>query len=153
MNWNSKDIQIFSVEREYIDTAVIPLMPVALGEGIKRAAEQGEFIQLLSLHLERQFKGRTLILPPFTYMKEPQEEMEELRTWTTNAKETGFSYVFYLTSDPRWQSIKDECKGALIYIPSIPLEHMDDQYKHSIMEKQLKSLIDDIVQAWQARND
>jgi len=30
---------------------------------------------------------------------------------------------------------------------------MDDQYKHSIMEKQLKSLIDDIVQAWQARND
>lgn len=140
-------------EREYIDTAVIPLVPVVLGDGIKRAAEQGEFIQLLSLHLERQFKGRTLILPSFSYMKEPNENIEALESWTMHAKEAGFSYVFYLTSDPRWQSIQDECKGTLIHIPSIPLEHMDEQHKHTVMENQLKTLIEKIVQAWQGRND
>jgi len=153
LNWTSKDIHIFDGEREYIDTAVIPLMPVVLGEGIKRAAEQGEFIQLLSVHLERQFKGRTLLLPHFTYIEEPKKEIEKIENWTDKATEAGFTYIFYLTSDPRWQSLNKDLKGTLIYIPSIPLEHMDEHYKHSVMDNQLKNLIGEIIKAWQVSND
>ncbi|MBS4217313.1 YpiF family protein [Bacillus sp. FJAT-49711] len=153
MNWSSKDITLFNAEREYIDTAVIPLMHVALDDGIKRAAEQGEFIQLLSVHLERQFKGRILVLPPFTYFKEPDYKRDELIDWSKRAKEAGFSYVFYLTSDPKWKALNKDLLGSLIYIPSIPLENMDEHYKHSVIDNQLKSLIEDIIKAWQIEND
>ncbi|WP_283955948.1 DUF2487 family protein [Heyndrickxia sporothermodurans] len=36
-----------------------------------------------------------------------------------------------------------------MWLPSVPLEHMDEQYKHSIMEDQVKQLINIIVQKWQ----
>ncbi|MCR2820231.1 YpiF family protein [Lederbergia panacisoli] len=153
LNWSAKDITLFNAEREYIDTAVIPLMPVALDDGIKRAAEQGEFIQLLSIHLERQFKGRILVLPPFTYLKGPDNKGDELVDWSNKAKEAGFSHVFYLTSDPKWKSLNKDFPGTLIYIPSIPLENMDEHYKHSVMDNQLKTLIEDIIKAWQTGND
>ncbi|MBW8349079.1 YpiF family protein [Bacillus sp. IITD106] len=151
MNWTAKDVHVYTTEREYIDTAIIPLMPVILDGGIKRAAEQGEFIQLLSIHLERQFRGRTLILPPFAYVKDPNEIIEELDSWTNNAKQAGFSYVFYLTSDPKWKPLNEACNGTLIYLPSIPLEHMDEQHKHSVIDNQLKGLIGEIINAWQEK--
>ncbi|MBS4194494.1 YpiF family protein [Lederbergia citri] len=153
MNWTAKDVHVYTTEREYIDTAIIPLMPVILDGGIKRAAEQGEFIQLLSMHLERQFRGRTLMLPPFAYVKDPKEIIEELESWSNKANQAGFSYVFYLTSDSKWQSLNESCNGTLIYMPSIPLEHMDEQHKHSVIDNQLKSLIGEIINAWQRTND
>ncbi|MBS4176571.1 YpiF family protein [Lederbergia citrea] len=147
MNWNAKDVQVYLEEREYIDTIVIPLLPVAFDDSMKRAAEQGEFTQLLSLHLERQFKGRMLVLPPYTYMEEPANI--ELDKWEAKAKESGFSHVFFLTSDKRWKTVSEERKGTIFYVPSIPLEHMDEQYKQSVMEDQLKNLMSDIIRGWQ----
>ncbi len=36
--------------------------------------EQGEFIELLSMELEREYKGRVLLLPAFTYLVESQKK-------------------------------------------------------------------------------
>lgn len=148
MNWNAKDIEMFLKEKEYIDTAVIVLMPVTFDTNMKRAAEQGEFINLFSMHVEKQFKGRVVILPSFTYVNTPEDEVERLESWIEKALNGGFSHVFCLTSDNRWQAISEKLE-RLYFIPSIPLEHLEEQYKHSVMEEQLKTFIPKLIKGWQ----
>ncbi|MBO0994763.1 YpiF family protein [Bacillus sp. SD088] len=148
MKWNVKDVELFIREKEYVDTALIPLLPVDFGANMKRAAEQGEFIQLLSMHLERQFKGRLVLLPSVTYLQEPEAEGEILSSWRVQAKEGGFSHVFFLTADKRWNSLGEEELGSFFYVPSIPLEHMEEKYKHAAMDDQLKSLIPKMIKNW-----
>ncbi|MBU5213641.1 MULTISPECIES: YpiF family protein [Heyndrickxia] len=150
MKWNGNDIETYLKEKQFIDTAVVPLLPIAIGSEMKQAASQGEFIELLSLHLERQFKGRLLLFPAFTYLNtlEDHQKMDMLQNWEVKLKESGFSHIFYLTSDISWRE-QDKTEGKLIWIPSVPLEHMEEQYKHSILEDQVKQLINIIVQQWQ----
>ncbi|HLU22647.1 YpiF family protein [Lederbergia graminis] len=149
MNWTAKDVEVFLKEREYIDTAIIPLVPISFTESMRRVVEQGEFIDLLSLHLERQFKGRMLVIPPFTYMGEPDLKKVELQQWAQQAITSGFSHVFFLTSDKKWKQHEEELTGKVIYVPSIPIKDMDEHYKHSMMDKQLNNIMDDIIEGWQ----
>ena len=151
MNWNVKDIEVFEAEKAYVDTAVIPVVPVDFGKDIRVSAAQSEFINLLTLHLERQFKGRMMMTPSFTYRMSSSEEQEvsELSQWAGELTGSGVKHVFFLTSDSRWKKVEDKLGEGLIWVPSIPLENLDDQYKHSIMEDQVKQLLNVIVQKWQ----
>ena len=151
MNWNAKEIEFYLKEKDYIDTAVIPLLPVSFGGAMRQSAEQGEFVQLLSTHLERQFKGRLLLLPPFAYMDDPGDgqTVETLKQWALKAKENGFTHVFFLTSDKRWKELQVEDEASLFYVPSVPLATVDEAFKHSIMEDQLKGLMVEMIRDWQ----
>lgn len=151
MNWNAKDVEFYLQEKEYIDTAVVPLIPIALDTKIKHVAEKGEFTQLLSIHLERQFKGRMLFLPPFTYLSEFENEKKVilLNEWGEYIKESGFKHTFFLTADEQWTEMEGEIHKTLLYVPSVPLEHVEESYKHTIMEDQVKSLMKKVVQGWQ----
>ncbi len=151
MNWNTHDIDVFEQQKEYIDTAVIPLIPTDFGSGIRTSAAQMEFITLLCFHLERQFKGRMIITPPYTYSLNTgyPGEQERLAQWGNGLKESGVKHCFFLTSDSGWKGVEELMDDGLIWVPSIPLEHLDEQYKHSIMEDQVKQLLNVIVQKWQ----
>ncbi|TMU86768.1 DUF2487 family protein [Bacillus sp. BHET2] len=151
MIWNVKDIEVFEAEKAYIDTAVIPVVPVDFGKDIRVSAAQSEFINLLTLHLERQFKGRMMMTPTFTYrLSESREDgASMLSRWAEELSESGVKHIFYLTSDSGWKQVEEMLGDRLIWVPSIPLENLDDQYKHSIMEDQVKQLLNVIVQKWQ----
>ncbi|MCA1058340.1 YpiF family protein [Rossellomorea aquimaris] len=151
MNWNVKDIEVFEAEKTYIDTAVIPMVPVDFGKDIRVSAAQSEFINLLTMHLERQFKGRMMMTPSFTYRMSSliDSEVERLSDWAEELSASGVKHIFFLTSDSGWKKIEDQLGDRLIWVPSIPLEDLDEQYKHSIMEDQVKQLLNVIVQKWQ----
>ena len=55
-----KDVEQFEQAREYVDTGVIPLLSISAAKEMKTVVEQGEFIELLSMELEREYKGRVL---------------------------------------------------------------------------------------------
>lgn len=150
MNWNGKDVELYLKEQQFIDTVVVPLLPISFGTEMKQAASQGEFIDLLCMHLERQFKGRMLLFPAFTYLTnlDHDQKLDMLQSWEVKLKESGFSHIFYLTSDSSWRD-QGKVKDQVIWLPSVPLEHMEEQYKHSIIEDQVKQLINIIVQQWQ----
>ncbi|MBW3113308.1 MULTISPECIES: YpiF family protein [Bacillaceae] len=151
MNWNVKDIEVFEAEKAYIDTAVIPVVPVDFGKDIRVSAAQSEFINLLTLHLERQFKGRMMMTPSFTYRMSSltDSEISRLSQWAEELGDSGVKHIFFLTSDSGWKKAEDQLGDRLIWVPSIPLENLDEQYKHSIMEDQVKQLLNVIVQKWQ----
>ncbi|WP_201713311.1 YpiF family protein [Rossellomorea arthrocnemi] len=151
MNWNVKDIEVFEAEKAYIDTAVIPVVPVDFGKDIRVSAAQSEFINLLTMHLERQFKGRMMMTPSFTYRMSSLMDhvVSGLTKWAEELSESGVKHIFFLTADSRWKKVEDELGDRLIWLPSIPLENLDEQFKHSIMEDQVKQLLNVIVQKWQ----
>lgn len=63
MNWNGRDTESFQQQKEYVDTALVPLIPISFESDMKETASQYEFMQLLTTLLEKQFKGRILLIP------------------------------------------------------------------------------------------
>ncbi|KIL44192.1 YpiF family protein [Jeotgalibacillus soli] len=151
MLWNSQEVEVFLKERDYIDTAIVPLLPVSLDKEMKQAASQGEFMSMLTVVLEKQFKGRMMLLPAYTYMnvEEGEENQLRLQKWTNELKAQGFKHVFCLTSDSSWKEREQNINAEVIWLPTVPLEHMDEPYKRTIIEDQVKQLVTTIVQKWQ----
>ena len=100
LKWIVKDVEQFEQAREYVDTGVIPLLSISAAKEMKMVVEQGEFIELLSTELEREYKGRVLLLPAFTYLVESQKnEKGRLQEWTNHLRSEGFKHIAYVTSD------------------------------------------------------
>ncbi|TDL34742.1 DUF2487 family protein [Jeotgalibacillus sp. S-D1] len=152
MLWNAQEIDLFLKEKAYIDTVVIPLLPVSISDGTRQEAEQAEFISLLTAMLERQFKGRMLLIPAFTYMtsRDHRAKIEELKSWCDELSAQGFAHTVCITSDTSWKGHEEELDANIIWMPSIPLHHMDDKYKRKIVDDQVNQLIKIIVQKWQS---
>lgn len=149
VKWNPQDIEIYSKSKEYVDTAVIPLLPISFDSEMGQAAGMSEFITLVTGQLERQFRGRLLLLPGFSYLKSFEEaKVDELLQWESKLLENGFSHVFYLTSDLYWKSIESHMNGTLIWIPAIPLETMQDAQKISVVDSQVKQMITLFTSKW-----
>lgn len=151
MKWNLQDIEMFQKERQYIDTAILPLYPVSFNDDMRQTVGMTEFISLLSIQLERQFKGRLLMLPGYSYLKRLPEDklLSDLKEWEEEFHKQGFKHVFYLTSDSDWKLVEDKLGGGLIWLPSIPLEHIEESYKNAILEDQVKQLLNLFVRKWQ----
>lgn len=149
MKWISHDIEQYLKAQEYIDTAVIPLIPVAFGMEMKQAASMSEFITLVTTLLERQFTGRILLLPPFTYLKNHDEtRVNELENWVSVLEKNQLKHIFFITSDSEWKAQENNFKDLLIWIPAIPLENLEDSQKFSIVESQVKQLCDIFSRKW-----
>lgn len=150
MKWVSKDIETYSTAKEYVDTAVIPIYSVSFGNEMKQSASNAEFITLLTTYLERQFTGRLLLAPPFTYLKSDNQEdiLQQLKKWEENIEKSEFKHIFYITTEIDWKNFEKELNGSLIWLPSLPLEHLNDSQKISMVESQVKQLLSLFTQKW-----
>lgn len=150
MKWIPQDIETFLKAKEYVDTAVIPLVPLSFGEDIKQFAANSEFLTLLTSYLERQFTGRIVLVPPFTYLKTKNEDnlLTELLSWKTSIENGGFKHIFYVTSDIDWKTYEEILGSSLLWIPSIPLDNMEDNQKLTILESQGKQLLNLFTRKW-----
>lgn len=154
MKWTPQDIETYLNAKEYVDTAVVPILSVSIGEEMKQSASAGEFITLLTGYLERQFTGRLLLLPPFTYLKSKNGEstISDLKDWEADLVKGEFKHIFYITSEIDWRTWEAELSGTVIWLPSIPLEHMNESQKLSVIDSQVKQLLDLFTQKWHKNN-
>jgi hypothetical protein len=150
MKWIPQDIETYLNAKEYVDTAVIPLLSVSIVGEMKQSAAAAEFITLLTGYLERQFTGRILLLPPYTYLKSRNSEttISDLKDWEAGLEKEEFKHIFYLTSEIDWRTWEAELAGDVIWLPSIPLEHMNESQKLSVIDSQVKQLLDLFTQKW-----
>lgn len=150
MKWISKDIETYLSAKEYVDTAVIPLYSVTFGNEMSQSASNAEFITLLTNYLERQFTGRLVLFPPFTYLKNDDSEniVNQLKNWEENIEKNEFKHIFYITSESDWKIHEDKLTGSLIWLPSLPLGTLNDQQKNSMIESQVKQLLDLFIRKW-----
>ncbi|MDN3016715.1 YpiF family protein [Paenibacillus sp. BSR1-1] len=150
MKWIPQEVETYLNAKEYVDTAVVPLYSVSVGGEMKQSAAAAEFITLLTSHLERQFTGRIVLFPPFTYLKNDSTEkvFNELHNWESSIFQSEFKHVFYITSEIEWRESSEKLKGSLIWLPAIPLEQMSDSQKLTIIDSQVKQLLTLFTQKW-----
>ncbi|HFK1706962.1 TPA: YpiF family protein [Bacillus mycoides] len=143
MKWIVKDVEQFEQAREYVDTGIIPLLSISAAKGMKMVVEQGEFIEALSMELEREYKGRVLLLPAFTYLVESQKnEKDRLQEWTDHLQRQGFKHIAYVTSDFSWKEDMRDVQGDLFWFPSLSLDQFSDQAKREVIRAHIKNIME-----------
>ncbi|MGH1159015.1 YpiF family protein [Bacillus mycoides] len=149
MKWIVKDVEQFEQAREYVDTGIIPLLSISAAKEMKMVVEQGEFIEALSMELEREYKGRVLLLPAFTYLVESQKnEKDRLQEWTDHLKRQGFKHIAYVTSDFSWKEDMRDVQGDLFWFPSLSLEQFSDQAKREVIRAHMKNIMEMLEERW-----
>ncbi|WP_305454901.1 YpiF family protein [Bacillus mycoides] len=149
MKWIVKDVEQFEQAREYVDTGIIPLLSISAAKGMKMVVEQGEFIEALSMELEREYKGRVLLLPAFTYLVESQKnEKDRLQEWTDHLQRQGFKHIAYVTSDFSWKEDMRDVQGDLFWFPSLSLEQFSDQAKREVIRAHIKNIMEMLEERW-----
>ena len=151
MKWNAKDIDVYLQSKEYVDTAVIPLFPNSWTDQVKSTVALGEYITVLANEVERQFKGRIILFPAFTYSsnEEDSSRLTRLQRWSEDVMQGGIKHIVYLTSDSDWKQVENDVAGTLIWFPTLPLEYVDENYKQKIIQDQTKQLISLFMDTWQ----
>ena len=146
MHWNAKDMDTYLQQKDYIDTLLVPLLKLETDPvHMKNSSSSTEFLMHLSTFIETQFKGRMMVMPPFSYTQ--STNLAEMAT--TLSKDIGlmqFKHVFYVTTDNEWT--KTEVEGEVIWLPSIPLESMDKQLRQSVIEDQLRQVLPRLTKKW-----
>ena len=150
LKWIVKDVEQFEQAREYVDTGVIPLLSISAAKEMKTVVEQGEFIELLSMELEREYKGRVLLLPAFTYLVESQKnEKGRLQEWTNHLQKQGFKHIAYVTSDFAWKEGGTALQGHLFWLPALSLEEFSDQAKREVVHAHIKNIMELLTEKWE----
>ncbi|HET7629277.1 MAG TPA: YpiF family protein [Bacillales bacterium] len=151
MKWTVRDVGAYFAERDYVDTAVVPLVKITWHNEIKATVEQGEFTTLMADRLEGQLKGRLMLFPPFTYLKSEDvaNRLKRLQSWMEMLRRDGMKHVFLITSDAEWKTVESDLDESLIWIPSLPLEHMDPEHGDEMIANQTKQLLQIVTAKWQ----
>jgi hypothetical protein len=150
MKWTAADVELYQKEKDYIDTALIPLIPITMDDGAKTAASGGEFVQLVAGELERQLKGRVFLFPPFSYFLSESKPLlvERLTDWASLLMKQGMKYVFYVTCDRSWKEQETAISDRLWLVPAVPLENMDESYKYDLVRDQTSGLLRFFISQW-----
>lgn len=147
MNWNAKEVDVYLQQKEYIDTLVVPLIKIEMGEqAMKSSASSSDFLMYLTKFLEAQFKGRMMFTPPFTYTN-GMDITSIVHAIEKEFSSSAFKYLFFVSTDAQLATMQLEV-GKTVWLPSIPIESMDPALKQTIMEDQLKQVLPIFVEGW-----
>ncbi|AXF54900.1 YpiF family protein [Salicibibacter kimchii] len=151
MRWQTTDIDTYQQSQSYVDTVLVPLLSVSLGEDMKTHVAMGEYISLVAMEMEKQFRGRLLQLPPFVYpQKAPREDLlRHVGAWADELRANGKNHVIWVTSDPEWKNDEDELPGLLLWFPHLPIEHMDKKLQQKTLNDQMKEILPRVMKEWQ----
>src|SRR5690554_1683706 len=95
--------------KEYVDTAIIPLLPMDWKSDPMEKVAMSESILEIVDRIEKQFIGRVFQMPPFIYIKnEGADHVGRLIEWDKHFKENGFQHIVYITSDSDWKLVENE---------------------------------------------
>ncbi|WP_260286017.1 YpiF family protein [Peribacillus aracenensis] len=148
MKWTAKDLDMYMQSKEYVDTVLIPLVPLSFKGQMKQSGSMNEFLTILSLEIEKQMKGRILLLPTFHYISDEMDKVERLKRWANEVKENDFEHVFFLTSDFEWKKEERELDNNLVWIPAIPLDGLEIEQAREMINQQVLQILDIFSYNW-----
>ncbi len=155
MKWNLEDLDIFRKEKAYVDTVIIPLVPIHWGEDMNGPVTAGRFVTLLAEEIERQLKGRVILSPPFTYLKKEsrEEKSKRLGDWVQAIEAYGAKYRICLTADLDWnpsQSEKESPGLTCFALPALPIDHMDPKHRQDYIDDHVGHVLKKMMHTWQS---
>lgn len=146
MIYKVSDVEQFQTQKQFIDTAIVPLVQLDFSEiGMKQTSSASEYLMSLTTFIEQQLHGRLMLLPPFSYTKLTKSS-EMAISIEKELKEAGFKSVLFVTCDHEWSDLKEQLN--ILWLPAIPLESMDKTVKQRILEDQLKQVLPVLTSVW-----
>ncbi|GAB2574618.1 DUF2487 family protein [Gracilibacillus alcaliphilus] len=154
MQWKKKDLQLFFQSKSYIDTLIIPVIPIELASEASAAklADQKRSIQIISDELERQFMGRLFLSPNYSYIynQDYQQGIELLNQWTSTLSNEHFNHIFFLTHDVNWKKHESQLNGQLIWLPTTTIDDFQSDYAKQWVGDQVNQVSELISSYWKA---
>ncbi|MEH7775248.1 YpiF family protein [Bacillus altitudinis] len=145
MKFQAEDADLFLQSKDYIDTAIIPLVGINASH-IKQTVSLGEFTMLVSEDLERQLKGRVFLFPPYTYLEVNNRKQEDILALKQSLQEH-FQHVVFITSDNKWKEQLEVSESAFI-LQSVPLEHLKVNLKQKVIQDSVEQILNFLLQKW-----
>ena len=141
-----KDVKQFQGNKEFIDTAIVPLLSLNFEESkMVQSSSETEYLMSLTSFIEKQFKGRLMVLPPFSYIEQRKSD-ENVLAIKEELYKAGFKHIFFITTEHFWTSKSEHID--VIWLPAIPLESMDSIVKKTVLEDQLKQVLPTFLSRW-----
>ncbi|ATH72656.1 MULTISPECIES: YpiF family protein [Bacillus] len=145
MKFQAEDADLFLQSKDYIDTAIIPLVGINASH-IKQTVSLGEFTMLVAEDLERQLKGRVFLFPPHTYLEVNNRKQEDILALKQSLQEH-FQHVVFITSDNKWKEQLEVSESAFI-LQSVPLEHLKVNLKQKVIQDSVEQILNFLLQKW-----
>ncbi|HCO80730.1 YpiF family protein [Bacillus altitudinis] len=145
MKFQAEDADLFLQSKDYIDTAIIPLVGINASH-IKQTVSLGEFTMLVAEDLERQLKGRVFLFPPYTYLEVNNRKQEDILALKQSLQEH-FQHVVFITSDNKWKEQLEVSESAFI-LQSVPLEHLKVNLKQKVIQDSVEQILNFLLQKW-----
>ncbi|MGE6629543.1 DUF2487 family protein [Bacillus sp. NPDC077027] len=145
MRWKAEDADAYLQSKDYIDTAIIPLVGINIG-GLKQTVSLGEFTVLVTEELERQLRGRVFLFPSYTYLEVNERQQAELYT-IKKALSEHFQHVIFVTSDAVWSN-QSELSESLYILQPVPLEHLKVSLKQKVVQDSVEKILNFLLQKW-----
>lgn len=145
MKFQAEDVDRFLQSKDYIDTAIIPLVGIGADQ-IKQTVSLGEFTILVAEELERQLKGRVFLFPPHTYLEVNEGKQEDI-LMIRKSLQGHFQHVVYITSDNSWGH-RTEISESLFMLNPVPLEHLKVELKEKIIQESVGQILNFLLQKW-----
>ncbi|MDM5298521.1 YpiF family protein [Bacillus pumilus] len=145
MKFKAEDADRFLQAKDYIDTAIIPLVGMDASQ-IKQTVSLGEFTILVAEELERQLRGRVFLFPPHTYVEVNESKEEDILAIKTSLQDH-FQHVVFVTSDHHWQKHTNISESLLMLKP-VPLEHLKVDLKQKVIQDSVEQILNFLLQKW-----
>ncbi|MGG1696537.1 YpiF family protein [Bacillus zhangzhouensis] len=145
MKFQAEDADRFLQSKDYIDTAIIPLVGINVNQ-IKQTVSLGEFTILVAEELERQLKGRVFLFPSHTYLEVNDRKQEDILAYKQSLQEH-FQHVVFITSDHNWKE-HSEISESLFLLKPVPLEHLKVELKQKIIQDSVEQILNFLLQKW-----
>ncbi|KGP73021.1 YpiF family protein [Pontibacillus yanchengensis] len=154
MQWNTEDMNMYIHSKEYVDTCVIPLLPVSFNaedDKLVSMAFQHEFLTVFTNEIEKQFKGRIFLSPSYTYSPsaEIELEMNRLNKWCEEAEAQGFNHILLFTMDPKWKKQERKLDGSLVWLPAGQVDSLQSEEAQKYVQSQIDQVTELIMAYWQ----
>ena len=148
MIWIEKDLKQVIENKEFIDTVLVPLTPISFNEQDVKLANQVEDLGILLNELERQYRGRVIVTPPFSYLINESNKVERLNEWGNMFRENGMKNIFFVTCDFEWKGLETDFTDNIMWIPSLDLASFDMMTQKTIVSKHIEHLITIFSKKW-----
>ncbi|RKD25732.1 hypothetical protein BEP19_01965 [Ammoniphilus oxalaticus] len=139
MRWTAEDIEKFEAEKEFIDTALIPIFSFSVEQiGVDVVKEQ-KWLEEICVYTERQLTGRVLLFPTL-YALDPEWRYDLLIS-------EPFRYQQCVTTNPLLAEKLEE-QGLSVYL----LGRAEDEEDLATMVKEGKKLTNLIMERWKNKS-
>lgn len=145
MRFKPSDVQRTRSEQAYIDTLIVPLLPVGFDEAMHAYAECADMTLTVASEVERQLSGRALLVPAVTYIDAPS--IEQLEGWRQAAASGQFRFITFITADLRW---KETAAEEIIYVPRLALETMSRDQQGQMVGNFVGQVLEQLGNRWTA---